>query len=133
VYSRTSLVDVIFEIFVRSSNHAHSKKVNSLILFSINLNETKETQKNVWNPFLKCYTMYGYNIRIIHRLKEISESNQSSNELMKSTINNTSMKNVKKSRNADLEFRDGGNSWIEATMEDIEHKKKVERSEPNMV
>jgi hypothetical protein len=58
VFARTSLTDIIFELFVRSSNHAQSKKVNSLILFSINLNETKEIQYTVWAPFLKLYFMY---------------------------------------------------------------------------
>jgi hypothetical protein len=57
VFARTSLTDIIFELFVRSSNHASSKKVNSLILFSINLNESKETQYTVWAPFVKLYFM----------------------------------------------------------------------------
>lgn len=55
-YARLSLVDLIFEIFVRSSNHAYAKKVNSLILFVINLNEAKESHKEIWLSYLETYT-----------------------------------------------------------------------------
>lgn len=41
-YLRESVCDVIFEVFVRSANAAHTRKVNSLIIFSINLKELKE-------------------------------------------------------------------------------------------
>lgn len=44
-YVRESTVDMIFEVFVRSANQAHTRKTNSLIIFSINLKEMKE--KNI--------------------------------------------------------------------------------------
>jgi len=38
---RSSIVNLLFEIFVRSANHAETKKQNSLILFTVNLGEAK--------------------------------------------------------------------------------------------
>ena len=55
---RRSIVGLIYELFVRSANHADKKKQNSLILFSINLVEAKETQKDVWMAFLNIYEKY---------------------------------------------------------------------------
>lgn len=133
VFCRTSLVEIIFELFVRSSNHAHSKKVNSLILFSINLNESKEVQYTVWSPFVRLYFMYPDLFSLNLRLREAVHANSPDNEFLNTKLTSTSMKNMKKTRNADLEFRDTGNSWVESTLESIENKKRIERNEPNMV
>jgi len=45
---RRGITDYLFEIFVRSANHAHQKKVNSLILFIINIKELKEHNLRVF-------------------------------------------------------------------------------------
>ena len=39
---RESICDVIFEVFIRSANQAHTKKLSSSIIFSINVKELKE-------------------------------------------------------------------------------------------
>ena len=44
-YTRESINDMIFDIFVRSANQAHKNKTNSFVLFAINLKEMKA--KNV--------------------------------------------------------------------------------------
>jgi hypothetical protein len=41
-YVRESACDVIFEIFIRSANQAHVRKMSSTIIFTINVKELKE-------------------------------------------------------------------------------------------
>lgn len=41
-YVRESICDLIMEIFIKSANQAHTKKVSSMTIFTISVKEMKE-------------------------------------------------------------------------------------------
>mmetsp|Transcript_4779 Transcript_4779/g.3973 ORF Transcript_4779/g.3973 Transcript_4779/m.3973 type:complete len:188 (+) Transcript_4779:1021-1584(+) len=118
---RCSIVENIFEVFVRSANHAFQRKVNSLILFTININELKENQKDVWLSYLGSY----------QKVKAIVEENSPHyDKILMSEIDGRAMKKIKKTKTVDVEFRDNTNQWIEDTLVEVRERRAYDRKDP---
>jgi len=68
-------------------------------------------------------------------MKELTEMNApKEDKVAAEKISASALRTMKKSREVDAEFRDQTNSWIEATLEDIRQKRKLDKSDPrNMV
>jgi len=111
---RRGIVDYIFEVFIRSANHAHQKKVNSLILFIINIKELKEHNVGVFLLLLDTFMRIRDLVK--HRVKGEMTSTYAINA-----------KSPDKRKTVDAEFRDMTNSWIQDTLQNVKRRRGYDK------
>lgn len=63
-FMRRSVYEIIFNVFVRSMNTAHNRKINSLVLFIINCKELREIR---WRGILLILDVYCKFINMIKK------------------------------------------------------------------
>jgi len=122
---RRGIVDFIFEIFIRSANHAHQKKVNSLILFIINIKELKERNIGFYLLLLDTF------MRIRDIVKVHVKTSQKGIGVEGGLVNSTSPgASPDKRKTVDVEFRDMTNSWIQDTLESVKKRRNYDKHDP---
>ncbi|KAL4481138.1 hypothetical protein ABPG72_015093 [Tetrahymena utriculariae] len=122
-FIRRSSVDILFELYQRSIDSAESKKINSLIIFTINLRELKVQFKGL-NIVLEMYNKLIILLR--NYLKELKQQRPSDALIPKVTIS------TGKLWSKSNDERDLANKWIESTLNQaIEQKLKTSNGEKN--
>ncbi|EAS04956.3 hypothetical protein TTHERM_00685990 (macronuclear) [Tetrahymena thermophila SB210] len=122
-FIRRSSVDILFELYQRSIDSAESKKINSLIIFTINLRELKVQFKGL-NIVLEMYNKLIILLR--NYLKELKSQRPSDALIPKVTIS------TGKLWSKSNDERDLANKWIESTLNQaIEQKLKTSNEEKN--
>jgi len=111
---RGSIVDIVFEMFVRSANHAYQKKIKSLIIFIVNVNELKEKNQALLIKWADVF----FQIKNLVKINAPKRDKIANNSLSKNALKSSS-----KTKSVDIEFRDNTNSWIETTLNQIKKKK----------
>jgi len=120
---RRGIVDFIFEIFIRSANHAHQKKVNSLILFIINIKELKERNISFYLLLLDTFMR----IRDIVKIHVKTGQKGIEGGIVGATSTGGS---PDKRKTVDVEFRDMTNSWIQDTLESVKKRRNYDKHDP---
>jgi uncharacterized coiled-coil protein SlyX len=127
---RRGIVDYLFEIFVRSANHAHQKKVNSLILFIINIKELKEHNLRIFlivlDTFMRVRQVVKIHCKKSHKHIEADYGLSASKSRIKSPVRSPDNRKA-----VDVEFRDMTNSWLQDSMTNIKKRRGYDRNNPN--
>jgi len=126
---RRGIVDYLFEIFVRSANHAHQKKVNSLILFIVNIREVKEHNLRMYmillDTFMRIRQVVKTHCKKTHTHVALDYPLDPTTSKIKSPI-----RSPDKRKTVDAEYRDMTNSWIQASLENVRKRRGYDKNNP---
>jgi len=126
---RRGIVDYLFEIFVRSANHAHQKKVNSLILFIVNIREVKEHNLRIYmillDTFMRIRQVVKAHCKKSHTHLALDYPLDPTTSKIKSPI-----RSPDKRKTVDAEYRDMTNSWIQDSLENVRKRRGYDKSNP---
>lgn len=127
---RRGIVDYLFEIFVRSANHAHQKKVNSLILFIVNIRELKEHNLRIFmillDTFMRIRQVVKTHCKKSHTHPALDYALDQTKSRIKSPV-----RSPDKRKTVDAEFRDMTNSWIQDSLENVRKRRGYDKNNPH--
>jgi len=126
---RRGIVEYLFEIFVRSANHAHQKKVNSLILFIVNIREVKEHNLRMFmillDTFMRIRQVVKAHCKKSHTHVALDYPLDPTTSRIKSP-----MRSPDKRKAVDAEFRDMTNSWIQDSLVNVRKRRGYDKNNP---
>jgi len=127
---RRGIVDYLFEIFVRSANHAHQKKVNSLILFILNIKELKEHNLRIFliavDTFMRIRQVVKLHCKKTHTHIEADYGLDPTKSRIKSPVRSPDHR-----KSVDAEFRDMTNSWIQDSLQNVKKRRVYDKNNPH--
>lgn len=128
IYLRETLVDWLFEVFIRSADRAAQKKMNSFVLFKCNMEELKRATNDLYVMLINVYS----------RLKNLVSDDipnivwetkyEIPNPLPKDKLMHLNPEAFKKLK-ANQDIRDNINEWVEDTLFNVILRKRYDHSD----
>lgn len=130
-YSRTALMNWLFDVFVRSADRAYQRKMNSYILFKCNMEEIREGISDVSTMLITTYSRLKNLVReempkIDWERKFVLPEGVPQDLVLNLDPENLQVKD-------DCELRDKINQWVENTLYYVILRKKYDRIDKDKV